>query len=238
MRHAPRHATGPGSPSTATIVAILAVGIVYLIAALGVHLAASVDHVRAVSWWPLTAIIQLAKGQRRLPPAAEWIVPAMLVPATLLLVLVGRVWVARRPAVSDVDRAARLMGYGRQAGAVDREGGGPDSRRVSGCARPGIPVARSVAGGQLLYATWEEMQLCVAGPAANEDDRGRDPGGALRAGRVPGDVQQARCVHAHALLARAEGHDLEPRSGRYHRRWDRGVVVEPAELPVAGLTAA
>jgi hypothetical protein len=163
MRHAPRHATGPGSPSTATIVAILAVGIVYLIAAVAVHLAASVDHLRAVSWWPLTAIIQLAKGQRRLPTAAEWIVPAMLVPATLLLVLVGRVWVARRPAVSDVDRAARLMGYGRRLAPLTEKAAARTAARL-GVHQPGIPVARSVADGQLLYATWEEMQLCVAGP--------------------------------------------------------------------------
>ena len=67
-RHTSRHGTGPGSPDTAIVVAVLAVLGAAAVADAGVHLAATLDKTLAPSWNPLVAVIQLARGKRQMVP--------------------------------------------------------------------------------------------------------------------------------------------------------------------------
>ena len=164
-RHTSRHGTGPGSPDTAIAVSVVAAFIVAAVADAGVHLAAKLDTIAPPSWNPLVAAIQLAKGKRQVPHAAMFIVPALLLAAALVVVLLGSLWLRRRPAGASGsgDRAARLMANRRQLRPLTERSVARVAERL-GVDAPGLAVARSVIGNTLLYATWEEMQLCLAGP--------------------------------------------------------------------------
>ena len=164
-RHTSRHGTGPGSPDTAIVVAVLAVLGAAAIADAGVHLAATLNKTLAPSWNPLVAAIQLARGKRHMPHAAMFTVPALLLAGALVVLLLGSLWLRRRSAAGGGigDRAARLMASRRQLRPLTHKSVARVAERL-GVSTPGLPVARSVISNELLYATWEEMQVCVAGP--------------------------------------------------------------------------
>ena len=68
-----------------------------------------------------------------------------------------------RGAVRSADRAARLLGTGRSVHPVSLANARATAKRF-GVEQPGLPIARAVAGGQTLYATWEDMQCDIWGP--------------------------------------------------------------------------
>ena len=165
-RHTSRHGTGPGSPDTAILVAVFAALGVAAAADAGVHLAARLDKLAAPSWNPAVAAIQLARGKRQLPHAAIFTIPAALLLAALVVGLLTSLWLRHRSGGRRRQRRPGSAADGQPpaAAADDRTGGSRPSRERLGVNAPGLPVARSVIGNELLYATWEEMQLCVAGP--------------------------------------------------------------------------
>ena len=146
-RHTSRHGTGPGSPDTAIAVSVVAAFTVAAVADAGVHLAAKLDTIAPPSWNPLVAAIQLAKGKRQVPHAAMFIVPALLLAAALVVVLLGSLWLRRRPAGASGsgDRAARLMANRRQLRPLTERSVARVAERL-GVDAPGLAVARSVIG--------------------------------------------------------------------------------------------
>jgi hypothetical protein len=164
-RNTSRHGTGPGSPDTAILIAVLVVGVAAAAADAGVHLAARLDTLAAPSWNPAVAAIQLARGKRHMPHAAIFTIPASLLLVALLVALIAGLWLRHRAGAGggSADRAARLMASRRQLRPMTARRAGRVAQRL-GVDAPGLPVARSVIGNELLYATWEEMQICVAGP--------------------------------------------------------------------------
>ena len=103
---------------------------------------------------------------------------------------------------------------------------------------PGLAVARSVIGNELLYATWEEMQLCVAGPRRMKTTGVAiptvlaAPGACLSTSNKPDLYVSTR--YTREQLGGVWNFDPAAITGSR----DRGVVVEPAQLPVARDTAA
>jgi hypothetical protein len=166
-RHTSRHGTGPGSPHAALELAVVVVLVAVAAADAGVQLAAHLDRVRGPSWNPLIAPVQLATGKRTVPHAAIFTVPALLVLVTVIGTAAASWWLRRRPRGGGrgehVDRAARLLATPRQLRPMTERSVARVAERL-GVSAPGLPVARSVLGNTLLYATWEEMQLCVGGP--------------------------------------------------------------------------
>ena len=162
MRQADRHATGPStiSPLLAGTLALLA------LAGVGAEVAAQAG--AAIDHWrhrppldPLALALELADGRTRWPPAATPILIAagavcMLAAACILVLR------ARRP-VTGADRAARLLGTGRSVHPVSLANARATAERF-GVEPPGLPIARAIAGGQRLYATWEDMQCDIWGP--------------------------------------------------------------------------
>jgi TraM recognition site of TraD and TraG len=162
VSHADRHATGPApfSPLLGGTVALLAfAGVVGEAAAQG---GAAIEHWhRRPPLDPLALALELADGHTRWPPAAT---PILIAAGLACVLAVGVVVVLRvhRPG-NGADRAASLLGTGRSAVAVSLQNARATAARF-GVEQPGLPIARAIAGGQRLYATWEDMQCDIWGP--------------------------------------------------------------------------
>ena len=162
VRQADRHATGPS-----TISPLLA-GTLGLLALAGVGAEAAAQAGATVDHWrqrppldPLALALELADGRTRWPPAAT---PILITAGAACMLIAGCILVlrARRP-VTGTDRAAWLLGTGRSVHPVSLANARATAERF-GVEQPGLPIARQVAGGQRLYATWEDMQCDIWGP--------------------------------------------------------------------------
>jgi type IV secretory pathway TraG/TraD family ATPase VirD4 len=162
VRQTDRHATGPSTLSP------LVGGTLALAAVAGVAGEAGAQAGAAIDQWrhrppvdPLALVLELADGRTHWPPAGT---PILIATAGICALLVSAVLVARgrRPATG-ADRAARLLGTGRSVHPISLGNARATARRF-GVQQPGLPIARAVAGGQTLYATWEDMQCDIWGP--------------------------------------------------------------------------
>ena len=161
-RQADRHATGPSTLSP------LLTGTLALVALAAVAGEAAAQGGAAIDHWrhrppvdPLALVLELADGRTRWPTAGT---PIMIAAAGVCALIVSAVVLARirRPATG-ADRAARLLGTGRSVHPISRGNAQATAKRF-GVEQPGLPIARAVAGGQTLYATWEDMQCDIWGP--------------------------------------------------------------------------
>jgi type IV secretory pathway TraG/TraD family ATPase VirD4 len=162
MRQADRHATGPSTLSP------LLGGTLALVALAAVAGEAAAQGGAAIEHWrhrppvdPLALVLELADGRTPWPPAGT---PILIAAAgACALIVVGVVLARVRQSTTGVDRAARLLGTGRSVHPISRGNAQATAKRF-GVEQPGLPIARAVAGGQTLYATWEDMQCDIWGP--------------------------------------------------------------------------
>lgn len=112
---------------------------------------------------PFELVSGLVRGDVMWPPAATWLLVAagvlLLLVATAVTLTVLR-WRRRR---SRVDSAARRMGRGRDLASLTARGAQEKATRL-GVASPGLPIAATVATGQTLYSSWEDVCVDVWGP--------------------------------------------------------------------------
>ena len=162
MRQADRHATGPSALSPLLLGTLALLALVAVTADGAAQAGAALDH-----WQhrppldPLALALELADGRTRWPPAAT---PILIAACVACLLLAGGVLALRsRRTARGADRAARLLGTGRGAHPVSLQTAKATAARF-GVEQPGLPVARAIAGGQGLYATWEDMQCDIWGP--------------------------------------------------------------------------
>jgi type IV secretory pathway TraG/TraD family ATPase VirD4 len=164
VRHEHRHATGPPpySPLGYLSFALLATGLIAV--ELAVHAGAALDGWRRQPTWnPLVLAIDLARGRVRWPAAGTPVLLATtIVLATVAALIAVWAWRRRKPA-DHPDRAARLLARGRQLHPVSERGVRKTAERF-GIKQPGLPVGYAVAGGKLVYASWEDVQTDIAGP--------------------------------------------------------------------------
>ena len=162
MRQADRHATGPSSLSPLLLGTLALLALAGILAETAAQAGAQLDH-----WHhhppldPLALALALADGRTRWPPAAT----PILIAAGLACLLLATALVAlrvRRPATG-ADRAARLLSARVSAHPVSLANAKATASRF-GVEQPGLPIARAIAGGQRLYATWEDMQCDIWGP--------------------------------------------------------------------------
>ena len=161
-RQADQHATGPSMLSPLLAGTLALVGLAAVVGEVAAQVGAAIDHWRhQPPLDPLALLLALADGRVHWPPAATPIAIAIAVLCTLAAIFVAVVH--GRGAVRSADRAARLLGTDRSVHPVSL----PNARAIAkrfGVAQPGLPIARAVAGGQTLYATWEDMQCDIWGP--------------------------------------------------------------------------
>ena len=162
-RQADRHATGPTSLSPLVTGALALVVVAVVAGEAAAQAGAAIDHWRhRPPVDPLALVLELADGRTHWPPPSTPILAAAAATCVVLVAAVVLARAKRRPAAS-ADRAARLLGTGRSVHPVSRTNAQATAERF-GVGQPGLPIARAVAGGQTLYATWEDMQCDIWGP--------------------------------------------------------------------------
>jgi type IV secretory pathway TraG/TraD family ATPase VirD4 len=142
--------------------AITIVVLVALAAVAAVHLAVVLDGDRTrLPENPAVLAVDLVKGHVRWPSVATPIAGALTV---LLAMLAGGIgWSLRSLQRGHVDQAARWMGRGQDIRRLSTRHARDVATRL-GVTTPGLPIARSVSGGQWLYAGWEDVCVDVWGP--------------------------------------------------------------------------
>ncbi len=176
---------------------------------------------RQPTWNPLVLLIDLARQRVRWPAAGTPVLVATIaVLATSLALIAVWLWRGRTPPQRIADRAARLLARGRELHPVSEQGVRKIAERF-GVKQPGLPVGYAVAGGKLVYASWEDVQTDIAGPRRRKTLGAGDPDDPVGAGRGVRDQQQARPVRRHPRCCASA-------TGRCGRLDPEQLVGEPA----------
>lgn len=113
---------------------------------------------------PLEVVFGLIRGRVVWPASSTWLTVVfavmLLAIATGLGILIGRV----RSKRTRVDRSAAYLARGRDLSELGRKGASRTAQRLGVQGTPGIPLGRSIPGGQQLYALWEYVMIALAGP--------------------------------------------------------------------------
>ncbi|HOW02281.1 MAG TPA: TraM recognition domain-containing protein, partial [Rhodoglobus sp.] len=113
---------------------------------------------------PLEVVFGLIRGRVVWPASATWLTVVfaviLLAIATGLGVRIGRV----RSKRTRVDRSAAYLARGRDLSELGRKGASRTAQRLGVQGTPGIPLGRSIPGGQQLFALWEYVMIALAGP--------------------------------------------------------------------------
>ncbi len=159
----------PGGASSESI--LLWVGIALVVSVVGsiygaVHLGHRFANTGAsVPSDPFTLVFGLFGGDMAWPGTAGWVVLGVeLVAVLALIALVVLALRGSRRKRSRVDRAATYMGRGRDVEALGRKSAASTATRLGVAGSPGVPIGRAIAGGQLLYGSWEDMHIDIWGP--------------------------------------------------------------------------
>lgn len=143
------------------VVVVVVVGSLYAAVTIGHRLAGTAEGI-PVS--PFDVFFGLIRGRVPWPPAGTAILVGIGGLLVLLVVLAG---VARRRlnrSRTRVDRAATFMGRGRDVEALSRKNALATASRLGVAQSPGVPIGRTVAAGQPLFGSWEDMHLDIWGP--------------------------------------------------------------------------
>jgi type IV secretory pathway TraG/TraD family ATPase VirD4 len=115
---------------------------------------------------PFQLLVDVVKGKTQWTGFATFIVVAVLLTLAAALGGVATLAYRRRRSgrgPSRVDKAARHMGTGRDITPITLRGARETARRL-GVPTPGLPLARTVAGGVQLYMDWQACGVVIAGP--------------------------------------------------------------------------
>jgi type IV secretory pathway TraG/TraD family ATPase VirD4 len=110
---------------------------------------------------PAKLAIDLVRGRVRWPAGATAIAGGLAAVLVGIVATVG--WSLRSSRRGHVDRASRWMGRGAEIRRLSARHAGRTASRL-GVDSLGMPIARTVAGGRLLYAGWEDVCVDVWGP--------------------------------------------------------------------------
>lgn len=147
------------------------------------HIAASIDGRAAPSANPFALIAYVAKGDQLWTSTATTVAIVEAVVLVVLFFVALVVWARSGRQKMRPDRAARYMaggqdlGHLREAGARKkavrlmptaaadrRKGKGKGKGKGKSTVAPGVPFGETVRGSQMLYASWEDMLILIAGP--------------------------------------------------------------------------
>jgi hypothetical protein len=110
---------------------------------------------------PVQVVAGLARGTVRWPQLTLPIAGAIT--AVLVSAGVAVAWGIRGFRRGNVDRAARWTGQGKEIRRLRARQAGVVAHRL-GVETPGLPIARTVRGGRMLIAGWEDVSVDVWGP--------------------------------------------------------------------------
>ena len=167
----------PGSMSGETL-GLLAFVLLVLVGGGGLYAAVRLGHqldgtAAGLPSDPFAVVIGLFTGKVAWPAAGTWIAVALAVVVLGFAALVTVAWAKGRQQSSRVDRAASVLGMGREIEPLSRRNAVAAAARWSGQTKPGkdasdravgVPIGRAVRGGEPLYGSWEDMHLDIWGP--------------------------------------------------------------------------
>ncbi|MDO5645937.1 MAG: TraM recognition domain-containing protein [Dermabacter sp.] len=146
----------------AVILVVLVVGSIYAAMHLGHRFAGTGIEIPVD---PFSVVFGLLAGDLVWPGAAGWWVLGGSLAAILALGgLIGLMLRKRGRRSSRVDRAASYMGRGRDVEDLSRKSAATKAQRLGVTGAPGVPIGRTVAAGQPLYGSWEDMHIDIWGP--------------------------------------------------------------------------
>ncbi|SHY49373.1 conjugal transfer coupling protein TraG [Mycobacteroides abscessus subsp. abscessus] len=159
----------PGSSSSEAILVWLCVGLVVL--TLGtVWVCMHAGHAlagtgAALPLNPFDVAFGLAKGSLAWPGTWGWVVLGTLAALVVAAIVAVSSLVSKRAKKrTRVDRAAAHMGRGRDVADVSHKSAVAKAKRMGIASSPGVAIGKTVAGGQLLYGSWEDMHIDIWGP--------------------------------------------------------------------------
>jgi type IV secretory pathway TraG/TraD family ATPase VirD4 len=164
MSSTSRRSEGPSTELELVLlwVAIATVALLVLVGTAAAHLAVALSgaHER-LPRNPAALVLDLVKGRVRWPAGATVITGGLLAALVTAAGAVG--WRLRSWRRGHVDRAARWMGKGSEIARLSARAAGGVAARL-GVESRGLPLARAVLGGGVLYAGWEDVCVDVWGP--------------------------------------------------------------------------
>lgn len=144
------------------VVVVLGVGSVYAAMHLGHRFAATGT---SVPTDPFKVFFGLLSGDLAWPGTIGWIIVGGLAAALLTITIVVAVLRRGRGGKrTRVDRAASYMGRGRDVESLSRKSVQASAKRFGIDSALGVPIGRTVGGGQLLYGSFEDMHIDIWGP--------------------------------------------------------------------------
>ncbi|PPK93166.1 TraM-binding TraD/TraG-like protein [Kineococcus xinjiangensis] len=113
---------------------------------------------------PFELTLAVLTGRVAWPATATWLLAAS---AVLLALTAGAAVTGTRRARGSrtrVDRAAPRMGRGRDLASLTARGAAGTAARLGVQGSPGLPVAVTIPGGQVLHSSWEDVSVDIWGP--------------------------------------------------------------------------
>ena len=117
---------------------------------------------------PFELVFGLLSQKVTWPAAATWVLIGFGVLIILVAVLVVRAVLRRRSKRSRVDAAAQHMAKGQDLRALSLRGATATAERLGVKGSPGVPVGKTVLGGQMVYGSWEDMHIDIWGPSTGK----------------------------------------------------------------------
>ncbi len=128
------------------------------------HLAAWMTGSPAPPADPWATLLGVIDGSVPWTPQASAVLAALAAVLAAAAVAVLAVRRRGRRARSRVDDTARWLGTRADIAPISHATATAKAARLAPGASPGIPIGTTVAGGQPLYASWEDVQLDIWGP--------------------------------------------------------------------------
>jgi type IV secretory pathway TraG/TraD family ATPase VirD4 len=113
---------------------------------------------------PFELVFSLISHKVTWPPAATGVLIGLGLLALVIAVLVVRAVLRRKAKRTRVDAAAPYMAKSRDLKALSLRGATATAERLGVKGSPGVPVGKTVLGGQMVYGSWEDMHIDIWGP--------------------------------------------------------------------------
>ena len=157
----------PGGVDTGGIAVLVGVGAVAAVAG-AVWLAVRVAYSWADWEWPdlgfFEIVLGVASGRVPWPPAATGLLIGLLTAVAVLAALAWLLLSRGSRKSTRVDRTAGVLGRGKEVSTVSRRTVEQTAKRLGVAQSPGVMIGRTVADGQMLYGSWEDMHVDIWGP--------------------------------------------------------------------------
>lgn len=146
------------------VVVALALGVVGVLWA-SVTIGSHIDGVNpALTRNPLEVVFGLIRGRIAWPQSATWLTVVFGLIVVAIAAGIGILITRARRKRTRVDRSSAYLARGRDLSELGRKGATRTAQRLGVMGTPGIPLGKSIPGGQPLFALWEYVMIALAGP--------------------------------------------------------------------------